>query len=71
MDAVEALPRGTVVIYVDGMNRIGGERSRIAEVVGPTIIDPASGDAWVGVLLPTLPRRVDMIECASVRTIVG
>ena len=71
MDAVEVLPRGAVVIYVDGAHRNGSERSRIAEVVGPTIVDPANGDAWVGVLLPTMPRSVDMILCASVTKIVG
>jgi hypothetical protein len=71
MDAVEVLPRGTVVIYVDGAHSNGSERSRIAEVAGPTIVDPDNGDAWVGVLLPTMPRRVDMIQCASVTKIVG
>lgn len=69
--AAEAPPRGTIVIYVDGTSFNGEERSRIAEVVGPTIVDPGTGDAWMGVLLPTMPRRVDLIECATVTTVVG
>jgi len=71
MHAVEAPPRGTIVIYVDGTHRNGEQRSRIAEVVGPTFVDPVSGDTWMGVLLPTMPRRVDMIDCAAVTTVVG
>jgi hypothetical protein len=71
MGAVEAPPQGTIVIYVDGTHRNGAERSRIAEVVGPTIVDPIGGGTWMAVLLPTMPRRVDMIACSSVTTIVG
>jgi hypothetical protein len=71
MDAVAAPPRGAIVIYLDGTQLNGDRRSRVAEVVGPMLVDPDSGDLWMGVLLPTVPRRVDMIECASVTTVVG
>jgi hypothetical protein len=64
-------PRGAVVIYTQGTWLDGRERFRIAEVVGPTIVDPESGGTWMGVLIPATPARIDLIDTARVTNIVS
>lgn len=66
--------RGSVVIYVDGVLPDGQTRFRIAEVVGPTVTDPDTGDQWMGVLLPARSNVVDVvdvIDCSKVAQVVA
>jgi hypothetical protein len=61
MSAVEAPSRGSLITYLD---RAPEERLRLAEVTGPTMVDPLIGHTWVGARLPDMAGTVDVIDCA-------
>lgn len=62
--------RGSMIVYIDGLGQDGRERYRIAEVTGPTVPDPITGNTWTGVLLPDKPGMVEMIDCTYIVNVV-
>jgi hypothetical protein len=62
----DAPPYGALVVYMHDSHPDGRTRLRIAEVNGPLLEDPGTGDTWVGVLLPTTPPRYDFVDCTTV-----
>jgi hypothetical protein len=70
MRTAGAPSRGSMVVYVAGRRKDGQQRLRIALVVGPTMVDPATERVWLGVLLADQPGEVDLIDNASVMNVV-
>jgi hypothetical protein len=71
MRTAAAPSRGSMVVYVAGLRESGKQRFRIADVVGPTTVDPVTGHVWFGVLLSDrLGGVVDLIDSVSVMNVV-
>lgn len=68
--ALEAPARGSLVVYVAGRRPNGQRRYRIADVTGPVVADPVSGRTWIGVSLPDVPGRVDIVDVETIRNVV-
>ncbi len=68
---VGAPPRGSVVVYAAGTRPDGSELFRIAGVSGPVVVDPDTGNPWVGVRLPTSQATGDVTDCVAVTNIVS
>jgi hypothetical protein len=59
-----------MVVYVDRTQPDGRRRFRLADVVGPVVEDPGSGQLWVGVFLPDQPGRAELINCTEILNVV-
>jgi hypothetical protein len=59
---MRAPSRGTVVTYAAGLRDDGQDRFRLALVVGPIAVDPATGGTWIGVQVPGTGNTVDLID---------
>lgn len=61
---------GSLVMYPADHPTGESDRYRIAEVVGPVVVDPTTAGTWVGVRLPDHPDGMDIVACASITNIV-